>query len=356
MKDYRIIDACIDIKFNELGGVASDAGAASPHTLGGEAALDLFIGHLPFDEGDSGFRQVSRGVGPDVDGWFVRKNSKVIDEKICIYQSGSDDYPVKRHFVLKVQPFDAGGAEYTIVSLDLEQIARSADAPKQGGKREKGVQNENDIISSVNRSKKGVRLRVKNIGADRMLTLTKRYDFSDISTIWTPEEWGTAWYKFIRLCKKNGVEFPYVAILERHKTGPFHLHAAITGNVPVKVLRAMWYKCVGCKGGNVDISFKPAKSDYERRSGLAKYLTKYMSKQIGMTEFCKKRYWHSKHKLPAVKRFILDARTVASALYETASIFGFDSSEVCKRAFQFDGLYCGAWFSFDDDLIGEVPF
>ena len=49
-------------------------------------------------------------------------------------------------------------------------------------------------------------------------------------------------------------EFPYVAILEKHEKGNYHLHVAWCGRVNVGIVRKMWLAALGGgKGcGNID--------------------------------------------------------------------------------------------------------
>jgi hypothetical protein len=214
--------------------------------LGGEAPLDLYNGHLrtidglcddiPFQK--SAFVHLERNSRP-VSGWF---------------QSFGQDFNPDP-FVAKIQPFASGGYEVTITKVDLERIARTMDSCRPTGKREKGEQSENDIISSKQRAKKKLRHLIKSMGCDRLLTLTRRE--KDESEFWTVEEWAANWKKFVRLCAKAGCDLVYVAVLERHKKGNFHLHAAILGKVSVKIMRGIWWAICGGRGmGNVDIQFK----------------------------------------------------------------------------------------------------
>ena len=183
----------------------------------GPQALDLIKGHLRTDfslVNDPPYIAASRGFSfLSSPGWFVPS-------------TGYDAYQ-EFHFVAKVQEFAAGGYEVTITKQDLQALGRLMDAPRNTGPREKGEQNENDIVSSIARSKKKVRYLIKSMGCDRLLTFTKRE--SEGSEYWTVEQWAAAWKAFNKLCKRAGVDLQYVAVLERHKKGNYHLHAAIVG-------------------------------------------------------------------------------------------------------------------------------
>ncbi len=188
-----------------------------------------------------------------------------------------------------------------------------------------------------------------------MLTLTRRE--KDPAAFWTVQDWASAWDRFSRLCKRMGGSLVYVAVLERHKKGNFHLHAAIAGRINVKHIRKIWLACCGGgKGcGNVDVAMRQGLTVHKRRAGLAKYVSKYVAKQLGQTEFNKKRYWSSRHKLPDVERYILSADDAKAALFELSVFLSLDYSALAASVFTFKQETC-AWFSFDERLAAPPPF
>lgn len=313
------------------------------------AGLDSYNGHLP----SLTYIPVTRGLEKDPVNWFM--------------PSQGYDSTKGTHQVLKLQPFASGGYEVLITTQDLERVARLMDMDRKQGKREKGEQKENDVISSQQRSKATVRKRIKSMGLECLLTLSIREN--DPDTYRNVEEWGVLWDKFVRMCKRHGVDFEYVAVLEKHKKGNFHLHAAITTNLNHKLIRRFWYMCLGGKGnekgaftpGNIDLSYKYHMTAHKRRAGVARYVSKYITKQSGHVEFNKKRYWSTKHKLPDVKRYILKSDGLLDGLKEACELLGLDFLRVVGASKQFeiyrDGLASmGAWFSYDDDLASSVPF
>ena len=326
----------------------------------GAKPLDLIIGHLtdcpiahcsPGTDSLSGFDSLI----PDFDTPFVPA-TRVFSESPGWFRpsvgfSNKPDY----HFVVKVQEFASGGYEATFVQQELKKIGFLAELERNHGKRVKCEQNPNDILTSIQRSKRKIRHLIKSMGCDRLLTLTKRENNPD--TYWTPEDWASAWDKLNRLCKKYGVKLAYVAVLEKHKKGNYHMHAAIVGRINVKHLRKMWLCCCGkVRGsGNIDIKYKTNCTAHKRRAGLAKYVSKYISKQIEQVEFNKKRYWSSRHKLPDIRRYILNSPDIGEALREFAGFFGLNIAELMATAFMF-GEGAGAWFSFDDHLAIPPPF
>lgn len=319
---------------------------------GGDSPLDLFIGHLRTDDGQSDsfpfpspqFVPFLKNSSP-VTGWFRRPGSE--------YQENP--------YIAKIQPFVSGGYEVTITKVDLEKVGRAMDGRGRTGKREKREQNVNDVITSKKRARRTVRHKIKSMGADRLLTLSRR----EVDDFFTVDQWAAAWKKFCRLCRDAGIDLAYVAVLETHKKGNYHLHAAIVGNINVKTIRRFWFICLGGRGnekgaltpGNVDISFKHSVTDHKRRAGVAKYVSKYISKQ-DHTDFNKKRYWSSRHKLPPCIRYELrPCDLIGYALVELAGILGLDAGKLLdpKYAYIF-GSQVGAWFTYDDALLNPVPF
>ena len=320
---------------------------------GGEAPLDLYKGHLrTINDGNDEppYIKASRGFFPalnDPVGWYIPTNNYDVEKQ--------------NHWILKIQPFVAGGYEATVIEQDLHELAELMDKPKKTGKREEGERKENDVISSLQRSKKKIRHLIKSMGCDRMLTLTKREKDSD--NFWNLDQWAAAWKTFTRLCRKIGIDLNYVVVPEQHKKGNYHLHIAISGHINLKSIIRFWYISLGGRGnekgantpGNVDLSYKRNMSDYERRAKLAKYLSKYVDKQLGHVEFNKRRYWPSKHKLPSVIRIVLNSEDWMGAFFDTCAHLSLDEKEVINAMFQFPE-HAGFWFSFDTKMAAEVPF
>lgn len=314
-------------------------------------ALDLIKGHLRTDlrtNDDPPYIAASRGFSClPVKGWY--------------FPSSGFDHDQQWHYVAKVQDFVAGGYEVTITKQDIGALGRSMDAPRSNGVRVKGEQNVNDVASSIQRSKKKVRHLIKSMGCDRLLTLTRRE--SEESEFWTVKQWAAAWKHFNKMCKNACIDLSYVAVVEHHKKGNYHMHAAIVGRINLKTIRRFWFMCCGGKGdekkgntpGNVDISFRPDLTAHKRRAGCAKYVSKYLGKQAGFVEFNKKRYWSSRHALPQVKRYVFNTDDLGLALNELVGLKQLDIIEVANNMFIFP-TGGGIWFSYDDAFLLPVPF
>ena len=337
---------------NDEVGARLAAHCAMTSAVCGEAAhLDLINGHLGTVASDydhsipfgSDFTPLVHSF-IEFGGWKKRVGSEIKDYNL----------------VAKIQPFHSGGYEVTLSWLSIPDLVKRLEAPRVAtGKRvllDEQEQSESDIARSLQRAAKNTRLRIKSMGCDRLLTLTRRE--SNLATFWRLDDWKAAWKRFIRLCAQAGASLSYVAVPEKHQKGNYHLHAAIVGKVSINVLRRCWWACCGGRGqGNVDIAFKRNVTDYKRRAGVAKYVSKYIGKQKGIALFNKKRYWSSTHALPSPRRYVLDGSHVYEALIELAGILHLDINAVLdkKLVWVFPNL-SGAWFNYDERLDAPIPF
>jgi hypothetical protein len=119
--------------------------------------------------------------------------------------------------------------------------------------------------------------------------------------------------------------FPYVAILESHQKGNFHLHVAWVGKINVGLVRKMWLSIVGAGGGNIDAKFIRVPHGHDRSNRIAGYISKYVSKSFEQNpRFNKKRYWSSKQSMEDCRRYVLRALTLGDAMEEVKRLLGLD--------------------------------
>lgn len=178
------------------------------------------------------------------------------------------------------------------------------------GKRKSEGLSEDDKRRSVNRTKATLYDSIRQIQADRLLTLTVRDNVEDF------EQFRAFVVRFLRACRRLPLRFEYVLVYERQKRGAWHVHLAIRGFKDVRVLRRLWLSIVRGSGGNIDISRKPAKIH-----ALARYLAKYVSKNCDEVGYNKKRYWRSDSiGDPEKVRFYLHAKNVSDALCEVIEV------------------------------------
>jgi hypothetical protein len=279
-------------------------------------------------------------------------------------------------FVAKVQPFKSGGYELLCSEFSpkfLPQLRFSNPTGKREAKT--ALLKENDITKSRQRSRRKVRLLVKSMGCDRLLTLTIRE--SDPEAYATREQIYLMWKRFVQIADKNGYSIgEYVVVPEKHKKGNYHLHAVINGYVKVNYIRAFWLRV--CRnfnkdGGNVDISYKPNLSPMQRAAGCAKYVTKYISKSFEYAEFNKKRYSASRHQMPEARKIILRSRTLQDAIIELSQYLGLkvgnplQKNSIIGSSFFFSRRTdndlssqqthaTGFWLSVTEQMFQPIPF
>lgn len=288
------------------------------------------------------------------------------------------------HYRLKIQPFKAGGYEVTCktvqsVSLLPRKIEsrmtdnellnyywsmsdRKYNAIQAAKYRRNASELPDDYEPqhrSIRRSKTNSRYKIKSMGADRLLTLTARELNPD--TYMTNEQWKAAWADYCRLMRRAGYPVgDYLAVLERHKKGNYHLHVAIKGYVHLNTANRVWWSVMGGRGlGAVNVRYRPDLSPTKRLSGISKYLSKYLAKQFGYSEFNKKRYWSSKHSLPDAKKYAISPAigTINDVLKEFAARWGLDYNELSKKSncWMFEHG-TGFWFNYTEDVLSPVPF
>ena len=337
----------------DRGGDSWPLGAAPAVPGGREAPLDLIEEHLTDENHQTQYRRATHG-GALLNQWFVPET-----------WTGPDG--IKNNFVLKVQPFAKGGYEATVRSLDLEKIGSAITSDKKRGKREAPdeVSLENQMKAAA-RAKREMRYKVRNMMADHLVTFTKRE--SDPNAFWSAEEWAAAWDRFRRNLCKVLPDFPYVAILEHHQKGNYHLHVAWCGRVNVGIVRKLWLLAIGGGAGcgNIDAQKMRVPAGGDRSSRIARYISKYVGKHFEENpRFNKKRYWASRQTLEEARRYVLQADTLDAAINEMAILLGLDYSKfqvAVGGKFRNQNLFLfpdggGMWLNYIPELHSvEPPF
>lgn len=272
------------------------------------------------------------------------------------------------NYVVKLQPFKAGGWELSCRSLDLPKIGAMMQGNRRFGVREKpDTVDQDNIRKAAQRAKRQVRLLTKNMGASHLVTFTRRE--VEASGFWSPDDWAKAWDKFRRMLERYRPGFCYVAVLERHKKGNYHLHVAWVEapgqKVNLSVVRGCWWACVGGRGqGNVDVQYIKVRAGLERADRVARYISKYTSKHFEDDgRFNKKRYWASRQDMEQARRYILNARTRDEALASVQAMHGLNMADYTfmgKRGMQWDGFFpfpdgSGFWLTYIPEKHGGAP-
>lgn len=291
------------------------------------------------------------GLGPESDTYRI--GSLVVPKSV----TKEDPY----QWVLRVQPFDSGGFEAYVHRVDLSKLHRFADelAPPRTSRVAPVVVNEESRLRSVGRARREVRLIARNLGVDRLVTLTTRESEN------TPEALYGRFAKLKRAYRaETGEDFHYVSVHEPHPSNPkhFHLHLGVHGFVHLEVMRRLWWEVCGGRGmGNVDVQKQRGQADASR---IARYIAKYIAKDLS-DRFNKKRYSASRKTLPESLRMVLaDVQNDAvSAFTRLCSVMGLTNGAVMSAIAKSDSVWfrpdgLGVWVDWRPELgpLDAAPF
>ena len=256
----------------------------------------------------------------------------------------------RQQYRLKVQRFSSAPPELTVHQVDFEQYdvpayvrayenGQNSCFPRKGVRSsETAVQSEEDLERARRRAKTRVRKLVKELVPNHFSTFSTREAGPDFMTA---EDWRVVWGHFVRYVRDAGIQFEYVAVLERHPSNPKHLHMHVAwrgeGFVNYNMLRRFWHMALGkfrgvkvtrvLRGedapGNIqDRQVKARAGSFRHTEKIAKYIGKYITKDL-ISEFNKKRYWQSAGiSVAEAQVFWLSALSMADALREGLSLFG----------------------------------
>jgi len=218
-------------------------------------------------------------------------------------------------------PVDGDEAEQLIMgATELKQIS---DLDKEENKQR-----------SLRRARSVIRKKIIEGELDHFLTLTYKENKKDVAECWKD------WKKFIRLVQKKYPTLKYLVIIERQKRGAIHFHVAVHGFMHVQSVRRLWLQVVG--QGNIDIK---RRRHNQSMHGLAKYITKYLTKQYDELESFQNLYRCSKNiKLKQIKFYLPKehAMTRAADIDRALKIF---IKEIKQFWHDSNGLFSCQWAS-----------
>lgn len=229
---------------------------------------------------------LSRGRGTDPQGQRSDRDPKLVYrtlENQTPHPLLENAEPSGTCYRIDIRDFGQQVIETTCIRQH-EPMKRGKKKPREENERKKRSEmSEDDRKKSVFRSKKLMRHKILMLRPDRMLTLTYRENLTSLEIAWPHFK------SFIRMVRKIMPDFQYVAVPEYQKRGAVHFHLAIKGYRDVRILRHLWKKAI--KGeGNIHIT-PPRKGKHEwRYTSLARYMSKYLSKQIDTENMFKRRY------------------------------------------------------------------
>jgi hypothetical protein len=294
-------------------------------------------------------------------------------------------YGDTEQFRLKLRTFSNAPPEFTVqrISFDRDvsaynrayENARGPEASVPPRRRSAPKNDEprstESIENSQRRSKSNVRLAVTELAPNHFTTFTTRETGPEY---FTPVDWRSMWSAFVALVRMAGLDFEYVAVLERHPSNPehLHLHVAWRGHAHYGQLRRLWhisimkqkgervYKTVRGEDSPGNIQDRPVKAprgSFRQVRKIARYISKYITKDL-ICEFNKKRYWPSKGiDLAAAQVFWLDGLTQFDAVREACALLGqWDDGAglTPQKLFMPSERVC--WCAIDPALTPDPPF
>lgn len=204
----------------------------------------------------------------------------------------TDRRPECAHTEVIIADCGGGFSEACVIKRDAHYRPRKRGPQERKKSREE--MSEEDLERSCRRARKTLRQAVKTLKPDRILTLTSREYLQDQDQLWR------AWKEFSRLMKKRyGDRWVNVVVPELHKNGKhWHMHVAVRGFMEVNGVRRLWRMALhrtvtraaqDATPGNIDISWFDKKGS-RAPVAIARYMTKYLSKQFHLGEMHRKRY------------------------------------------------------------------
>jgi hypothetical protein len=281
------------------------------------------------------------------------KNSNTTFEKYAVGIDGLPYSPVNhskgdlshRRYRAKLVRLPHGHMEVMVTRPSPESIeamgqpVRPCDMlPKYRDEEEQAQRDLENKERACRLAKQRVRLLVKCIGADHMVTPTYREVVQDM------EKLKRDFKEFVRLVHTRYSEWVYVATFEKQRADEpdwsYHMHLAVKGKQDIKWLRRCWLRAIGQPLDEVNAWYTHGEKLGERSKGavnvtspnrrwsgeagakwrsnnLAAYMTKYISKEFDSVAKGKKKYWHSKGiDKPSISRFWLGATNFPDAIKE----------------------------------------
>lgn len=285
--------------------------------------------------------------------------------KLQRYSNCPPEFVVQRiSFAKDLERYENAARHSKTLESSVHRRARAIRAPGES-------RSEESVECSQRRAKTQIRKLTTELAPNHFSTFTTR----ELGPkYFTPDDWKVIWGTFIRLVRLNSIDFEYVAVLERHPANPehFHLHVAWRGSAHYNFLRRLWHIAIGRHSGldirklvrgkdspgNIqDQPVKAARGSFKQVRRIAKYISKYITKDL-IAEFNKRRYWPSRGiNLQAAQVFWLDGLTQVDAVREACRLVGQwdDESDLCPQRFfrPSERLF---WCAVDPALTPPPPF
>jgi hypothetical protein len=195
-------------------------------------------------------------------------------------------------FTLRKTTFPDGQMEISVCKEKHFNGAALSPFPANRTKRGESEERVRNDEVAGKKAKKTVRERCKQIGADRLVTLTYRENVTD-------RERALKDFDSFRRRLKNAIPFHYVAVMENQTRGAIHFHIAVHGKQNYNLLRSVWQRVVGQQDGKqmgqVNVR-NPTDFGFGKKGvhRLAAYIAKYCTKAMECRDINQRRHFSSK--------------------------------------------------------------
>jgi len=210
-----------------------------------------------------------------------------------------------------------------------DEKARALENPYKLTDEEKHQAN---IDRSMRRSKANIRRKCMAAGLDYLLTLTYRENVTDLERSFSDLA------RFIRLVRKSNKSFKYVAVAEYQKRGAVHFHLAVKGWQNIPLLRKCWHQAIKSTDGNIQVKApRNRMGNAWHFAKLARYLTKYITKDLCSLGNGRQRYRVSEGIEVPMQRFIFAFSVGVDWLQDVFDVVG------AKISFRHESKMGWAW-------------
>jgi hypothetical protein len=186
------------------------------------------------------------------------------------------------------------------------------------------------------RAKRNLKWKVLALRGDRIVTLTTRGGIPFFDEGWR------LWGKLERYCWRRYRSFEYVVVMEKHKSGAFHIHFVTNKFMDANMLRLLWHRVLtgdhslrsplrgADSPGNVDVS----------RVLRSRKICGYLAKYLGKTFDC---LYGKRVKRFAASKGIADPERTRSRMHARMGEHVYRLREVAESlGWRLDDLYEGS--------------
>lgn len=184
-----------------------------------------------------------------------------------------------------------------------------------------------DLDRKIAVARRDVRLRVKAFSCDLLLTFTR----SSRGGSWQLSDWQRAFRRLVAKLRRSGMDFKYIAVPQRHKSGEWHVHMAINKAVDIHYVLEEWKKLAGENSAVNITGRRHGETKLVRVAKMASYITKTLSDDWHCFPAKAKHFWGSVGAVVEQKSWIIEAESLDGAIATLASQLGIDFEKLMSN-------------------------